>query len=129
MRCDFNIIFFRHAGGSSNGGRQSNWKPNEFTILDIVYNDASKTCFILDLIYWRSRPYYDSVTAFRFFWLKTQFAECETELTFKERKVSPFVYQPLSLCRVTTNSFIVGTHQLMLMPVVIIEQYSHKEMF
>ncbi|XP_022665844.1 snurportin-1-like isoform X1 [Varroa destructor] len=88
-RNGFNFMTFASnlPGGSSNGGRQSNWKPNEFTILDIVYNDASKTCFILDLIYWRSRPYYDSVTAFRFFWLKTQFAECETELTFKERKV------------------------------------------
>ncbi|OQR66318.1 snurportin-1-like [Tropilaelaps mercedesae] len=88
-RNGFNFTTFTSnlPGGSSSSSRQSNWKPNEFTILDVVFSDAFKTCFVLDLIYWRSRPYYDSATSFRFFWLKTQFEECANELSSVERKV------------------------------------------
>jgi len=88
-RNGFNIQTFvsNLPGGSLNSNRQSNWKPNDITILDVVYNDSLKTCYILDLIAWRSKPYYDSETTFRFYWLMTQFSECAKEIASTQRKI------------------------------------------
>ncbi|XP_003744960.1 snurportin-1 [Galendromus occidentalis] len=74
-------------GGSLNSNRQLNWKANDFTILDVVYNDSVKTCYILDLVAWRSKPYYDSDTCFRFYWLRTQFTECAEQIASAKRKI------------------------------------------
>ena len=74
-------------GGSLNSNRQLNWKSNDFTILDVVYNAELKTCYVLDLVAWRSKPYYDSDTSFRFYWLRTQFSECAEQLASTKRRI------------------------------------------
>lgn len=86
MKTECFCTFFS-AGGSVNSGRQLNWRSNEFTILDVIYNDRLKTCYILDLIAWRSKHYYDSDTTFRFYWLQTQFSENAEQIASTTRRI------------------------------------------
>lgn len=81
----FAILFI--TGGSLKTNRKDNWRSNDVTILDVVFNRDLKTCYILDLIAWRSMHYYNSDTTFRFYWLETQFSENAGAMASTQRSI------------------------------------------
>ena len=47
----------------------------EYSLLDCIFHEASRTFYILDIMCWRGHPVYDSDTEFRFFWLHSKVAD------------------------------------------------------
>lgn len=58
-------------GGSRNVHQ---WKSDS-TILDCIYDEVSRTYYVLDMMCWKKTPIYDSESEFRFYWLQTKLAE------------------------------------------------------
>lgn len=57
------------------GGSPKTLKPGDYTILDCIFNELTKTFHVLDVMTWRGHPVYDSETDFRFYWLQTKLQE------------------------------------------------------
>ncbi|CAH1253020.1 SNUPN [Branchiostoma lanceolatum] len=57
------------------GGRKGAYSSKEYTILDTIFCEASRTFYVLDVMCWKGHPVYDSETDFRFYWLQTKLQE------------------------------------------------------
>lgn len=62
----------RYWSGLPGGNKHS---PNTQTLLDGIYDEFSKTFFILDVLLWNGYDYTECETDFRFYWLKEKYAE------------------------------------------------------
>lgn len=58
-----------------------------YTILDVIYNEASQTIFVLDMIAYGDRDMIDTDASFRFFWLKSKFEEEDLRITDSEKNI------------------------------------------
>lgn len=58
-----------------------------YTILDCIYCEASRTIFVLDVLYFDDREMLNCDSSFRFFWLKSKFDEGEYTLTDKDNRI------------------------------------------
>ncbi|CAJ0745019.1 12406_t:CDS:10 [Entrophospora sp. SA101] len=65
------------AGGSNYKGN----KTTDYCILDCVYDQATFTFYVLDMMCWKGHPIYDCDTEFRFYWLTTKFNEVDPPIT------------------------------------------------
>lgn len=59
------------------GNRHNSSSGKDYTILDCIYNEASRTYYVLDVMCWRGHPVYDCQTDFRFYWLDSKLQEQE----------------------------------------------------
>ncbi|XP_071964669.1 snurportin-1-like [Antedon mediterranea] len=75
------------------GNRSSSRTISQYTILDCVYDEVSKTYYILDVMCWGGHPVYDCDTEFRFYWLQCKIQE-NTEVT-KVSKLNPIKFEAL----------------------------------
>ncbi|XP_064608136.1 snurportin-1-like [Liolophura sinensis] len=75
------------------GNRNYRSKMGDCTIMDCILDEANKTYFVLDLMYWKQHPLYESETEFRFYWLSTKFSEHPEIGCFS--KLNPYKFLPL----------------------------------
>ncbi|CAL1544975.1 unnamed protein product [Lymnaea stagnalis] len=59
------------------GGYRKNVEK-ETTILDCLFNEATQTYYILDLMCWNGHTIYDTETEFRFYWLHEKLKETQS---------------------------------------------------
>ncbi|XP_069621775.1 snurportin-1 isoform X4 [Ranitomeya imitator] len=57
------------------GNRNNSATGKDYTILDCIYNEESRTYYVLDVMCWRGHPVYDCQTDFRFYWLQSKLQE------------------------------------------------------
>ncbi|GFR96324.1 snurportin-1-like [Elysia marginata] len=79
------------------GNRKGHYRDS--TILDCLYNEATKTFYILDLMCWNGHTVYDSETEFRFYWLYEKLQEFP-ELS-QASKINPYIFVGLPSFRCT----------------------------
>ncbi|XP_077988962.1 snurportin-1-like [Glandiceps talaboti] len=75
------------------GNRRHSCKYAEYTLIDCIYSEASRTFYILDMMCWRGVPIYDSETDFRFYWMQTKLEEIP-ELA-NHSSINPYNFLPL----------------------------------
>ncbi|XP_035667096.1 snurportin-1-like [Branchiostoma floridae] len=75
------------------GGRKGKYSAKEYTILDTIFCEASRTFYVLDIMCWKGHPVYDSETDFRFYWLQTKLQE-EPGVA-EHSNTNPFVFVAL----------------------------------
>ncbi|KAJ8979093.1 hypothetical protein NQ317_019621 [Molorchus minor] len=68
-------LIFKMKSDLPGGGRKMGTHYSGMTILDCVFHRQTKTIFIVDCLVWNSMLMLNSEAAFRFFWLKSQFAD------------------------------------------------------
>ncbi|XP_046574481.1 LOW QUALITY PROTEIN: snurportin-1-like [Haliotis rubra] len=76
-------------GNRGQGGREYMGS----TILDCLYCEKNKTYYVLDMMYWKNMPIYDSETEFRFYWMHEKLQEIE--MVSVARKTNPYRFVPL----------------------------------
>ncbi|XP_022108126.1 snurportin-1-like isoform X2 [Acanthaster planci] len=57
------------------GCRKHKHNNTDYSLLDCIFQEATRTFYVLDIMCWRGHPVYDSDTEFRFYWLQTKLAE------------------------------------------------------
>uniref|UniRef100_A0A8C5Q4N7 Snurportin-1 n=1 Tax=Leptobrachium leishanense TaxID=445787 RepID=A0A8C5Q4N7_9ANUR len=74
------------------GGNQRNSSiGKDYTILDCIFNEETRTYYVLDVMCWRGHPIYDCQTDFRFYWLKSKLQEQEGLAEITKRNPFRFV--------------------------------------
>ena len=68
-------VLHRFASCLPNGSARSRGPRGGWTLLDCIYHEPDKTYYVLDLLCWRSMEFYDCTCEFRFFFLRSKFAE------------------------------------------------------
>ncbi|XP_055874332.1 snurportin-1-like [Biomphalaria glabrata] len=70
-----------------NGGPEfiANYKYDDLTILDTIYNPELKTFFVLDMLHWKHYPYYETEAEFRYFFLQDKYSELKNPTVVSER--------------------------------------------
>ncbi|XP_078541214.1 snurportin-1 isoform X2 [Lissotriton helveticus] len=59
------------------GNKQNSALGKDYTILDCIFCEVTRTYYILDVMCWRGHPVYDCQTDFRFFWIESKVQEEE----------------------------------------------------
>ncbi|XP_069480661.1 snurportin-1 [Ambystoma mexicanum] len=59
------------------GNKQNSALGKDYTILDCIFCEITRTFYILDVMCWRGHPVYDCQTDFRFFWIQSKLQEAE----------------------------------------------------
>ncbi|XP_044139303.1 snurportin-1 [Bufo gargarizans] len=72
------------------GNRQNSATGKDYTILDCIYNEESRTYYVLDVMCWRGHPVYDCQTDFRFYWLQSKLQEEDGLCNIS--KINPFKF-------------------------------------
>ncbi|XP_071794822.1 snurportin-1-like [Asterias amurensis] len=75
------------------GCRKNKHNNTEYSLLDCIFHEASRTFYILDIMCWRGHPVYDSDTEFRFFWLHSKVAD--VPILTQSSSTNPFRFLPL----------------------------------
>ncbi|KAE8617311.1 hypothetical protein XENTR_v10009032 [Xenopus tropicalis] len=73
------------------GNRHNNASGKDYTILDCIYNEETRTYYVLDVMCWRGHPVYDCQTDFRFYWLQSKLQEQEGLCDISKRNPFKFV--------------------------------------
>ncbi|KAG8440286.1 hypothetical protein GDO86_006157 [Hymenochirus boettgeri] len=73
------------------GNRHNSSSGKDYTILDCIYNEETRTYYILDVMCWRGHPVYDCQTEFRFYWLQSKLQEQEGLCDISKRNPFKFV--------------------------------------
>ncbi|EWM30366.1 hypothetical protein Naga_100026g47 [Nannochloropsis gaditana] len=68
-------VLHRLASPLPNGSAWAKGPKNGWTLLDCVYQESSRTYYVLDLLCWRKMELYDCACDFRLFFLRSKFAE------------------------------------------------------
>lgn len=93
------------------GSKQNSSLGKDYTILDCIFCEVTRTYYILDVMCWRGHPVYDCQTDFRFFWIQSKVQEEEgldviTRLNpFKFVRLQSFACSPESICEVLSTEF------------------------
>ncbi|XP_033125175.1 snurportin-1-like [Anneissia japonica] len=83
--------FHSHLPGGNKATRRT---LSDYTILDCVYDEVTRTYYILDVMCWGGHPVYDCDTEFRFYWLQCKIQELP-EVT-QQSKLNPVKFVALS---------------------------------
>lgn len=81
-------------GGSFKTQRQRGNSLSSYTIVDCIYEEKSRTFWMIDLMCLNGRPIYDSDTEFRFFWLNSKLQE-DAPMAKEQSNANPFKFIPL----------------------------------
>ena len=79
------------------GCHRTHRTADDFTILDCIHHEASRTYYVLDVMCWRGHPVYNCDTEFRMFWLRTKLAEAG-EAVAGHSRINPLRFLPLDNC-------------------------------
>ena len=67
------------------------YRGSDLCILDCVYVETTQTYYVLDVMYWKTQPLYDSDTEFRFYWLHTKLTDEIPAVSVRSR-YNPYVF-------------------------------------
>ncbi|CAH2273369.1 snurportin-1 isoform X1 [Pelobates cultripes] len=73
------------------GNRHNSSTGKDYTILDCIFNEETRTYYVLDVMCWRGHPVYDCQTDFRFYWLQSKLQEHEDLCEISKRNPFKFV--------------------------------------
>jgi len=58
--------------------------------LDCIFVETTMTFYVIDIMYWKSLPFYECDTEFRFFWLSIKLQEVQVQ-TFSQ--TNPYIFK------------------------------------
>ena len=77
------------------GGCHKTYRTSrDHCILDCIFDNVTRTYYVLDIMCWNGHPFYDSDTEFRSFWAKTKLIE-EKERISVISKINPYQFKSL----------------------------------
>lgn len=89
------------------GARHRRGTPQEYALLDCVFDEIEGIFYVLDLLCWRGVPILDSDVDFRNYWTMTKFEE---DYGHPERnRMNPYLFVPLPKKSCTPDNLIKAT--------------------
>jgi len=86
------VLINRFPSNLPNGSNTSKGVRNNYCILDCIFQEATSTYFVLDIMTWKGYLFYDCSADFRFFWKVSKLEETNTrDITTQ----NPFRFIPL----------------------------------
>lgn len=86
------------------GCKKTYHASKDYCILDCIYNEASYTYFVLDIMCWRGHPVYNTEREFRYYWLCTKLSEVEG--TREISRINPYRFMPLDSFSCSKDSLL-----------------------
>ncbi|CAJ0931122.1 unnamed protein product [Ranitomeya imitator] len=96
------VVASRGSTAAKGGNRHNSATGKDHTILDCIYNEGSRTYYVLDVMCWRGHPVYDCQTDFRFYWLQSKLQEEDGLCNIS--KINPFKFVGLPNFRCSLDS-------------------------
>lgn len=88
------------------GGYRFEQQGFQSTILDCVFDEASSTIWVLDMMCYKGYPLYDCESTFRFFWISTKLFDESTENLKETSRYNKFKFLPCPNAGCSENSIV-----------------------